>query len=66
MVHDHQRGVVGDVDRHVYGGARFLVPHAKPISRATFDSVFYGFLGAYKIVFLVFNGVPYVALLIVA
>jgi len=37
-----------------------------PISRATFDSVFYGFLGAYKIVFLVFNAVPYIALLIIA
>ncbi len=36
-----------------------------PIPRETFDVVIYSFLGLYKIVFLVFNVVPYVALLIV-
>ena len=36
-----------------------------PISRETFDVVMYSFLGAFKIVFLVFNVVPYLALLIV-
>ena len=36
-----------------------------PIPRETFDVVFYAFLGLFKIVFLVFNVVPYVALLIV-
>jgi len=36
-----------------------------PIPRATFDVVMYAFLGMFKIVFLVFNVVPYVALLIV-
>jgi len=36
-----------------------------PISRETFDVVIYSFLGLFKIVFLVFNLVPYVALLIV-
>ncbi len=36
-----------------------------PIPRETFIVVFYSFLGFFKIVFLVFNVVPYVALLIV-
>ena len=36
-----------------------------PLSRETFNVVFYSFLGLFKIVFLVFNVVPYVALLIV-
>jgi hypothetical protein len=35
------------------------------IPRATFNVVIYSFLGLFKIVFLVFNVVPYVALLIV-
>ncbi len=37
-----------------------------PISRETFNVVMYSFLGLFKIVFLVFNLVPYLALLIVA
>ena len=36
-----------------------------PIARETFDVVIYSFLGLFKIIFLVFNVVPYVALLIV-
>lgn len=36
-----------------------------PISRETFDVVMYSFIGFFKIVFLVFNLVPYLALLIV-
>ena len=36
-----------------------------PIPRETFNVVYYSFLGLFKIVFLVFNVVPYVALLIV-
>lgn len=36
-----------------------------PIPRATFNVVIYSFLGLFKIVFLVFNIVPYTALLIV-
>ena len=36
-----------------------------PIPRETFDVVIYSFLGLFKIVFLVFNAVPYLALLIV-
>ena len=36
-----------------------------PIPRETFNVVMYSFLGLFKIVFLVFNVVPYVALLIV-
>ncbi len=35
-----------------------------PIPRETFNVVMYAFLGLFKIVFLVFNVVPYVALLI--
>jgi len=37
-----------------------------PIPRETFDVVIYAFLGLFKIVFLVFNVVPYLALLVVA
>jgi hypothetical protein len=36
-----------------------------PIPRETFDVVMYSFLGLFKIVWLVFNVVPYLALLIV-
>jgi len=36
-----------------------------PIPRETFNVVIYSFLGLFKIVFLAFNIVPYVALLIV-
>jgi len=36
-----------------------------PIPRETFNVVIYAFLGLFKIVFLLFNVVPYVALLIV-
>ena len=36
-----------------------------PVPRETFNVVFYSFLGLFKIVILVFNIVPYVALLIV-
>ncbi len=35
------------------------------ISRETFNVVMYSFLGFFKIVFIVFNAVPYVALLII-
>jgi len=36
-----------------------------PIPKETFNVVFYSFIGLYKIIILVFNVVPYVALLIV-
>ncbi len=36
-----------------------------PISRETLNVVIYSFLGLFKIVFLIFNVVPYVALLII-
>ena len=36
-----------------------------PIPRETINLVIYSFLGLFKILFLVFNVVPYVALLIV-
>ena len=35
-----------------------------PIPRETFNVVYYSFIGLFKIVFLVFNAVPYIALLI--
>jgi hypothetical protein len=40
--------------------------HSKsyPIPRGTFNIVIYSFIGAFKIFFLMFNLVPYVALLI--
>ncbi len=37
-----------------------------PIPRESFDVVFYSFLGLFKIFFLMFNVVPYLALLIIA
>jgi hypothetical protein len=36
-----------------------------PIPRETFNVIIYSFLGLFKIFFLVFNVVPYVALLII-
>jgi len=36
-----------------------------PIPRETYNVVIYSFLGLFKIVFLVFNVVPYVALVII-
>jgi hypothetical protein len=36
-----------------------------PIPRESFKVVFYAFLGLFKIFFIVFNVVPYVALLII-
>jgi len=36
-----------------------------PIPREKFDIVFYAFLGVYKILFLTFNLVPYIALCII-
>jgi hypothetical protein len=36
-----------------------------PVSREAFDVAIYSILGLFKIVWLVFNAVPYVALLIV-
>jgi Family of unknown function (DUF6868) len=40
--------------------------HSKffPIPRETFNVVIYSFLGLFKIIFIVFNVIPYVALLI--
>lgn len=35
-----------------------------PIRRETYDTVIYAFLGLFKILFLVFNLVPYLALLL--
>jgi len=36
-----------------------------PIHRETFNAVMYGFLGLFKLLFLVFNLVPYLALLLI-
>ncbi len=42
--------------------------HSKwfPISKETFNVAIYSFLGLYKILIIVFNLIPYIALLIVA
>lgn len=37
-----------------------------PIPRETFNVIFYSFLGLFKIIFLFFNVVPYVVLLILS
>lgn len=37
-----------------------------PVSRQTFDVVIYCFLGLFKVLFIVFNIAPYVALLIIS
>lgn len=37
-----------------------------PISRETFHVVFYSFIGLFKVLVLVFNVVPWIALLIIA
>lgn len=37
-----------------------------PISRATYDVIMYAFLGLFKVLVLVFNLVPLIALLIIA
>lgn len=39
--------------------------HWFPIPRETFNVVIYSFIGVFKIVFIAFNLVPYVALLII-
>ena len=36
-----------------------------PIPRASFNVIMYSFLGLFKILFLVFNIVPYIALLLI-
>lgn len=36
-----------------------------PLPRETFNAIIYSFLGLFKIVFLVFNVAPYLALLII-
>ena len=36
-----------------------------PISRETFNTVFYSFIGFFKVVVLVFNVVPWIVLLII-
>ena len=36
-----------------------------PISRETFNVIIFSFLGLFKILFLVFNVIPYAALLII-
>ncbi len=37
-----------------------------PLPRETFDIIIYSFLGLFKIIFIVFNLVPYLALLIIS
>jgi len=37
-----------------------------PISRETFDMIYYSFMGFFKVIVLVFNVVPWIALEIIA
>lgn len=39
--------------------------HFFPIPRESFDLMIYGFLGLFKLLFLIFNAVPYLALKII-
>jgi len=50
----------------VFAGEWIYRLHAKwfPMSRETFNVVLYSWLGLYKMAFLMFNLVPYIALLI--
>ena len=52
-------GIIGLDLVHSIHGELFQIP------RDTLNVVYYSFLGLYKIVWLVFNAVPYVALLII-
>ncbi len=36
-----------------------------PIPKETFNLIFYSFIGLYKIIFLTFNAIPYIALVII-
>ena len=51
---------------HAYAGDWVYKMHGKwfAIPRETFNVVLYSFIGFFKIIFLVFNLVPYVALII--
>jgi hypothetical protein len=52
----------------VFAGNLIYRVHTKwfPMSRETFNVVLYSIMGLYKICFIVFNLVPYVALVIAA
>jgi hypothetical protein len=52
----------------VFAGNLIYHVHTKwfPMSRETFSVVLYCFLGLYKVFFIMFNLVPYVALVIAA
>ncbi len=68
MVHDHQRRALPALGGVLRRRAEPRVQHAEqvlPIPRETFNVVIYSFLGFFKIVYLVFVVVPFVALLIV-
>lgn len=36
-----------------------------PVARETYNAIIYSFLGLFKVIFIVFNIVPYIALLII-
>lgn len=42
-----------------------LQSRVAPVSREVFDQIFYAFIGLFKIGFLIFNLVPFLALLII-
>ncbi|MGL1864045.1 MAG: hypothetical protein OCC46_16100 [Pseudodesulfovibrio sp.] len=37
-----------------------------PLERERFNAIYYAFVGGYKVLFLIFNVVPYIALRIIA
>ena len=51
----------------VFGGSFVYRMHSRwfAMPRETFNAVIYGFLGFYKVVFITFNLVPYLALSII-
>jgi hypothetical protein len=68
VVYNNKRSPVGPVGHDVYTGPGFGVRTQSkwfPLPRETFNVGIYSFLGLFKIVFLVFNLIPYVALVIV-
>lgn len=68
MVHDCERGggLVRVRDGRLRGDGIYRIQSRWfPLSREAFKATLYGFLGLYKALVLVFNLVPFVALLIV-
>ena len=69
MVHHHQRRVPHLCHRVLYLCTELGVSCVQsvffPIPRDRFDLMIYGFVGLFKLFFIVFSLVPYLALLII-